>query len=1306
MSNPSIKVLVDSNSFKDKAALGAAFKTLQSDLVAYCNAHPLDVGITVDEAVSMQNINTALQNIKGNLGDRNISFWLEISNEERFFKTLNQYKGAIEQLVDSATKNKIRFDLTGIGDDLKRQLTDIFYTLEDREYNIDVHIANKGEFTDELESLADVWREFRGNITDITFDTFEDAESIEKFRNEIRLAGETLDGFLTKLREFRSTYFDIDSNGLTNANLDVSTMGTQMEQALENVRSSMVEYFQGNPLKIPFYIDSRVLAEEFQKAQNAYDNFVDAVNSGKVDETVLGGLEQQITNLRLELGSVVGDMTKVENLASWKAFREEIEKPIHPQIKANFVQESLDGLQTQIDNYTNKHPLKAKVLAKDALTNDIKDALKTIKKETTITFTVKIDPKNETQLKTKLDSYVTILKDFADQTKTLAPLAEFDAYAKSIKTGISGIVSAGKGLSQVPKDISKFKLPSAPVASTSITTTTDDDATMSVDVTPKLDTTKFSGFQTLLDAYFNEKPLQVPVKVDNEKLVQAFNDVETAYQNFITNVSNTEFDATGFERLSDKAAGLVKDLRSSKKEIQNLATPAATTNAAPASEDNPVKATLDTSSLGDMQAQINTYCAANPLTATVTINKELLSKDIAENLAAIKDDTQIPFKIDVDAVNATELETTLKDYREILEQFANDMANPPSLDGFDSYITRIANGISGLAGKVKELKKADLSNTLKTDLEKTEASAEQQSQDEVSAEISVDPKQVIAAVNTAIAETNIDSFEKVKIGVEVTKESVQEAIKNAGLSEITAEVKKALKDAESKTENKIVKRGSKKAEKTEPTKTKAEKPVVEETTVEEKTPVYTKEGNAAKLEQYKKQLQEIKNLLASTDPDDKLIDNTALANLETAKKSLEDLVAQYNRLRNVDKRGALLDGDMASASGKLNNELTNFENANTKLEEMNNHNTKMVESFNDARNSAKEYQLTLQDIPDEVVPKKQLDNLDSATKKFDQAVEKYEKLTSVREQSEAVAGNGAVGTAAAEIEVAQKALSDAVKESMGKYKKMSTDTFVTNLDKEVTSIQKKMASLDLQLNDNDFQKKLADEHVDVERIRNLYNQVLEIRQKIATTTDTNQRERLVNAEKVILTTLQREFTVVSNVRAAYSGQVKEQDKIYTSMTKLNTFVEKYKDELSKIPYLWERINKVQNEGSTWDSTVLQREIDGIITAAQSFGVQTETMFTRLWARIKFNVRSGLAGWGTMLVSTSFRELYNNVKDLDAAMTELRKVTDETEATYTKFLENAADRAQKLGASLTDVVNSTSDFARLGSIRSPFVITQR
>lgn len=61
----------------------------------------------------------------------------------------------------------------------------------------------------------------------------------------------------------------------------------------------------------------------------------------------------------------------------------------------------------------------------------------------------------------------------------------------------------------------------------------------------------------------------------------------------------------------------------------------------------------------------------------------------------------------------------------------------------------------------------------------------------------------------------------------------------------------------------------------------------------------------------------------------------------------------------------------------------------------------------------------------------------------------------------------------------------------------------------------------------------------------------------------------------------------------------------------------------------------------------------------------------------------------------FRNGIGYVKDIDLAMTELKKVTDNTAETYDKFIEHAYDAAGKVGATVSEFTEATANFARLG-----------
>ena len=65
------------------------------------------------------------------------------------------------------------------------------------------------------------------------------------------------------------------------------------------------------------------------------------------------------------------------------------------------------------------------------------------------------------------------------------------------------------------------------------------------------------------------------------------------------------------------------------------------------------------------------------------------------------------------------------------------------------------------------------------------------------------------------------------------------------------------------------------------------------------------------------------------------------------------------------------------------------------------------------------------------------------------------------------------------------------------------------------------------------------------------------------------------------------------------------------------------------------------------------------------------------------------------VQRVIKNMVAEVKNIDSAMISLKKVTDETNATYDRFLTSVSQKAKELGASISDIVNATADFARLG-----------
>lgn len=109
----------------------------------------------------------------------------------------------------------------------------------------------------------------------------------------------------------------------------------------------------------------------------------------------------------------------------------------------------------------------------------------------------------------------------------------------------------------------------------------------------------------------------------------------------------------------------------------------------------------------------------------------------------------------------------------------------------------------------------------------------------------------------------------------------------------------------------------------------------------------------------------------------------------------------------------------------------------------------------------------------------------------------------------------------------------------------------------------------------------------------------------------------------------------------------------------------------------------------------RRLIAELSDEARKAGAMAETAGEKFSRMLGNRIGYGAIALGLMKVNQALRQVYTNVVDIDTGMTELKKVTDETDATYRKFLDNAAIRAKELGATLSNTVNATASFARLG-----------
>lgn len=133
----------------------------------------------------------------------------------------------------------------------------------------------------------------------------------------------------------------------------------------------------------------------------------------------------------------------------------------------------------------------------------------------------------------------------------------------------------------------------------------------------------------------------------------------------------------------------------------------------------------------------------------------------------------------------------------------------------------------------------------------------------------------------------------------------------------------------------------------------------------------------------------------------------------------------------------------------------------------------------------------------------------------------------------------------------------------------------------------------------------------------------------------------------------------------------------------------YATELEKIQ------QEIQEVNSETGMTTVKKEISALQSKAKAEGNTGNGILSNLWNSM--TSLSPLFGMGSLIneAISGLKSMYNNVVEVDTAMTNLYKVTDETSQAYESFLTGASDTAQEVGRSLSDVIEQTSEWAKLG-----------
>lgn len=303
-----------------------------------------------------------------------------------------------------------------------------------------------------------------------------------------------------------------------------------------------------------------------------------------------------------------------------------------------------------------------------------------------------------------------------------------------------------------------------------------------------------------------------------------------------------------------------------------------------------------------------------------------------------------------------------------------------------------------------------------------------------------------------------------------------------------------------------------------------------------------------------------------------------------------------------------------------------------------------------------------------------------------------------------------------------KGLPSEIQASLDKHK------FTINLDGikskniDIATGSAKKSANEIQLAYNDLmkmQKRISSIRLNLAGLDSSKNssQIVALRNQLSSV-DTEYKHLLATFQKdlspIQLDNLQREFQLTSDKIAVVSAKAKDAARnvknidtpvsslqAMTLDNKMSTWLEKNskasKDFGNSIDLLRNKLSTLNASGklTTDEFRSIQNEFKLIQQQAiatgkigRSFGSTFSGAFKSIlqYVNVSTIIYQSISG---------LKQMFQNVVDIDSAMTELKKVTNESSESYSKFLSTAGSSAKEIGTTVTSIIESTAIFARLG-----------
>ena len=524
--------------------------------------------------------------------------------------------------------------------------------------------------------------------------------------------------------------------------------------------------------------------------------------------------------------------------------------------------------------------------------------------------------------------------------------------------------------------------------------------------------------------------------------------------------------------------------------------------------------------------------------------------------------------------------------------------------------------------------------------------------------LKVDPK----AFGQGIKNVKIQSFKLTKEAKNGLKTDLGEAMKNVGLSldtkQLQADVEAAITNAREKAAQRAVREAQRQEEPQVPKPSKSQ------------------------LNEYDKVQKSIEDAYNAAS---KMKENVSGALSNISRDLSSELQNTVNTLGEI-------------------NPLENFDDANV-LGEWLNQNKAIIDSWNTlekkiqdvlklSNNTAETYSATMSNTD---FASKMSKDLDKIKNKFNDTFsgDQLVAYNSLKEALDKKIQNINSGSSNYNIENIQE-ISNAMKAL-----NETTDRF-TNINKSVNNLDKLLNTLEAAKKNTVNRGGQGDEYYN--KITDLIAQIEKLKNEQKDLTTGSNKE--INEFLGKVTLISEEVDNLKKKASDFKGM----DNIAGSAEKLSS---KFDDLIFKIQDFIDKNSRINQDGglsaefnklmisvqnadrSAKSLNELTARFNSLKSVVMSKGLTGRSLGDELsFIASKIGLKAMIGG-ATYQALNYLKQMVSVVKELNTGMTNLKRVSEETESTYQKFMTSAANQARDLGSTMQQVIDATTDFSRLG-----------